>query len=389
MIERARDTIETVHHDERLSVAAPVHVVDAETVDVDESIDRLAWRLALRTDEGTHRAQRSDSREHRPQCFHGDQIILTHMAETVEFRSNGNMASGYLAKPASGSGPGVLVIQEWWGLDSGIKEMADRLAQAGFVALAPDLYHGELAAHDEMDKASHLMQSLPPDRAGRDMSGAVDYLPTHPAVTSKGIGVVGFCMGGMLAFIIAANRGDKVTAVVPFYGFPQGSDRAGLVEADGRGERTHGGERQLLLAGGRARARSQAARHGEERHAHGSSRNWSRLHGTAQRAGDVQRGSRGQGMAAGGFVPQGKREVADSDPGGPSMVGAIDQGLSGIAAGFERLDKAAARVARDGAEGDLAGNMIDLMKARHQVRASVAVIRTADETIGTLLDVLA
>ena len=83
------------------------------------------------------------------------------MAETVEFKSNGNTASGYLAKPASGNGPGVLVIQEWWGLDSGIKQMSDRLAADGFVALAPDLYHGELAAHDEMDKASHLMQSMP------------------------------------------------------------------------------------------------------------------------------------------------------------------------------------------------------------------------------------
>ena len=145
------------------------------------------------------------------------------MPETVEFRSNGNMASGYLATPPSGSGPGVLVIQEWWGLDSGIKEMSNRLAQAGFVALAPDLYHGELAEHDEMDKASHLMQSLPADRAGRDMSGAVDYLSGHSAVTSTGIGVVGFCMGGMLAFIIAANRPDKVKAVVPFYGFPQGA----------------------------------------------------------------------------------------------------------------------------------------------------------------------
>jgi carboxymethylenebutenolidase len=144
------------------------------------------------------------------------------MAETVEFRSNGSMASGYLVTPASGSGPGVLVIQEWWGLDSGIKEMADRLGAAGFVALAPDLYHGQLAGHDEMDKASHLMQSLPPDRAGRDMSGAVDYLASHKAVTSAGIGVVGFCMGGMLSFIIAANRPDKVKAVVPFYGFPQG-----------------------------------------------------------------------------------------------------------------------------------------------------------------------
>jgi carboxymethylenebutenolidase len=144
------------------------------------------------------------------------------MSETVEFRSNGGVASGYLATPANGSGPGVLVIQEWWGLDAGIKTMADRLAADGFVALAPDLYHGQLAAHDEMDKASHLMQSLPPDRAARDMSGAVDYLASHPAVTARSIGVVGFCMGGMLAFMIAANRPDKVAAVVPFYGFPQG-----------------------------------------------------------------------------------------------------------------------------------------------------------------------
>lgn len=71
------------------------------------------------------------------------------------------------------------------------------------------------------------------------------------------------------------------------------------------------------------------------------------------------------------------------------MVGAIDQGLVGIDAGFKKLEEAAGRVARDGADGDLAGNMVDLMKARHQVRASLAVIRTADETIGTILDVLA
>ena len=145
------------------------------------------------------------------------------MAETAEFRSNGDVASGYLVTPPAGSGPGVLVIQEWWGLDSGIKEMTDRLGAAGFVALAPDLYHGELAAHDEMDKAAHLMQSLPAERAGRDMSGAIDYLSSHSAVTGAGIGVVGFCMGGMLSFIIAANRPDTVKAVVPFYGFPQGA----------------------------------------------------------------------------------------------------------------------------------------------------------------------
>jgi carboxymethylenebutenolidase len=145
------------------------------------------------------------------------------MSETVQFRSNGATASGYLVRPPAGTGPGVLVIQEWWGLDSGIKTMTDRLGAGGFVALAPDLYHGELAGHTEMDKAGKLMQSLPPDRAARDMSGAVDYLANHDAVTSDGIGVVGFCMGGLLAFIIAANRPDKVKAVVPFYGFPQGA----------------------------------------------------------------------------------------------------------------------------------------------------------------------
>lgn len=147
------------------------------------------------------------------------------MAEIVTFPSNGNDASGYLALPESGSGPGVIVVQEWWGLDSGIKEMADRLATGGFVALAPDLYHGELAEHTEMDKAGALMNALPPDRAGRDMSGAVDFLADHESTTGDGIGVVGFCMGGMLTFILAALRPDKVKAAVPFYGYPQGDSQ--------------------------------------------------------------------------------------------------------------------------------------------------------------------
>ena len=140
----------------------------------------------------------------------------------VEFASNGNTAGGYLATPQSGSGPGVIVVQEWWGLDSGIKEMAERLAAAGFVALVPDLYHGELAGHTEMDKAGELMQAMPMDRAARDMSGAVDYLADHEATTGDGIGVMGFCMGGMLTFVLAAQRPDRIKAAVPFYGFPQG-----------------------------------------------------------------------------------------------------------------------------------------------------------------------
>lgn len=144
--------------------------------------------------------------------------------QTVEFPSNGGTAGGYLAVPEGGSGPGVVVVQEWWGLDPSLKIMVDRLAEAGFVALAPDLYHGELAAHDEMDKAGQLMNSLPPDRAGRDMAGAVDFLDAHDAVTGDALGVMGFCMGGMLSLILAAIRGDKIKAAVPFYGFPPPSN---------------------------------------------------------------------------------------------------------------------------------------------------------------------
>src|ERR1700730_9930259 len=121
------------------------------------------------------------------------------MGDNVEFQSNGGTASGYLARPPGGTGPGVIVVQEWWGVDPALIEMADRVAAGGFVALIPDLFHGEVAGHDEMDKAARLMQTLPPDRAARDMSAAVDHLAGHEAVTGDALGVVGFCMGGMLA----------------------------------------------------------------------------------------------------------------------------------------------------------------------------------------------
>lgn len=144
------------------------------------------------------------------------------MGTSVEFASNGTNVAGYLALPESGSGPGLIVVQEWWGLDSGTREMTDRFAAEGFVALAPDLYHGQLAGHTEFDRAGELMASMPPDRAARDMSGAVDYLIGLDATTGDGVGVVGFCMGGMLTFFLAADRPDRVKAAVPFYGFPQG-----------------------------------------------------------------------------------------------------------------------------------------------------------------------
>src|SRR5437764_5746306 len=104
------------------------------------------------------------------------------MGEMVEFPSNSSTANGYLATPAEGAGPGVLVVQEWWGLVPQLKGVCDELAREGFSALAPDLYHGDVAEHDEMDRAAELMTKLPPDRAAKDMGAAVDYLLAHPEV---------------------------------------------------------------------------------------------------------------------------------------------------------------------------------------------------------------
>ncbi len=140
--------------------------------------------------------------------------------QNVTFASNGEQAHGYLAVPSSGKGPGVIVIQEWWGLDDHIADVADRLAGEGFVALAPDLYGGKVA-HDS-DEAGELMQQLPADRAARNLSGAVDYLLGHEAVTSSKVGAIGFCMGGGFVLQLANQQGDKIGAAVPFYGVGPG-----------------------------------------------------------------------------------------------------------------------------------------------------------------------
>jgi len=134
----------------------------------------------------------------------------------VTFPSNGSEGAGYLARPSSGQGPGVVVIQEWWGLNDQIREVCDRFAEEGFVALAPDLYRGEVTR--EPDEAAKLMMALNLERAAKDMVGAVDFLAGHDAVTSKGVGVIGFCMGGGLALWLATLRPEKVEAVAPYYG---------------------------------------------------------------------------------------------------------------------------------------------------------------------------
>ena len=135
------------------------------------------------------------------------------MGEMVEFPSNGGTAPGYLATPDGGGLP-VIVIQEWWGLVPHIKDVCDRFAAEGFVALAPDLYHGE--ATTEPDEAGKLMMALNIEQAAKDLSGAVARV--QEASGREKVGVTGFCMGGGLALVLACQRPDAVKACVPWYG---------------------------------------------------------------------------------------------------------------------------------------------------------------------------
>jgi carboxymethylenebutenolidase len=131
----------------------------------------------------------------------------------VKFPTNGTTTDGYLATPASGKGPGILVIQEWWGLVGHIKNVADRFAAEGFTALAPDMYHGKTAT--EPDGAGKLFMALNIGQAEKDLKGAASYLVQHSS-TQK-LGGVGFCMGGQLA-LFAATLNPTIGATVDFYG---------------------------------------------------------------------------------------------------------------------------------------------------------------------------
>jgi carboxymethylenebutenolidase len=136
------------------------------------------------------------------------------MGERVTFASNGGSCEGYLARPPAGHGPGVIVVQEWWGLVPHIEELADRFAAEGFVALAPDFYHG--LATDEPDEAMRLLMALAMDRAATDLSGAADYLGGRDDVDSQRVGAVGFCMGGSLS-MWSATLAPNIVAAVGFY----------------------------------------------------------------------------------------------------------------------------------------------------------------------------
>ena len=131
----------------------------------------------------------------------------------VEFQANGATAPGYLATP-EGKGPGVVVLQEWWGVEPHIRDVCDRFAREGFLALAPDLYRGETT--DQPDEAQQKMMAMSMEQAEKDMRGAVDYLAEHEQFEGKGVGSVGFCLGGGLA-VWAATANPKVKASVSYY----------------------------------------------------------------------------------------------------------------------------------------------------------------------------
>jgi len=140
---------------------------------------------------------------------------MTFAGGEIEFASSGEKLRGYLSLPARGRGPGVVVLQEWWGLVDHIREVCDRLAREGFVALAPDLYRGESTSDPSV--AGRLMMDLAVPRAARDLEAAVTALVNHEAVNGGKVAALGFCMGGQLA-LYAASLTPRISAVVDCYG---------------------------------------------------------------------------------------------------------------------------------------------------------------------------
>jgi carboxymethylenebutenolidase len=142
------------------------------------------------------------------------------MGKTVSYkRPDGKSVNGYLAEPdiggnAAAKAPGMVVIQEWWGLNDQIRGVADKLAKAGYRALVPDLYRGKTAV--DAKEANHLMTGLNfGDAAGQDIRGAVQYLKQ----SSPKVGVTGFCMGGALTVLSAVNVPEMDAGVI-WYGYP-------------------------------------------------------------------------------------------------------------------------------------------------------------------------
>jgi carboxymethylenebutenolidase len=145
--------------------------------------------------------------------MHGAQGAVK--TETVHFRSGPETVSGYLAVPESpGRHPALVVIQEWWGLNDWVKEQAREFARKGYVALAPDLYHGKVATAPA--EARKLMQTMPRDRAIRDLKAAYAYLAAMPNVEKNKIGSIGWCMGGGYSLQLAIHEPSLAACVINY-----------------------------------------------------------------------------------------------------------------------------------------------------------------------------
>jgi len=138
--------------------------------------------------------------------------------ETISFKSGGETATGFLATPAGkGPFPAVIVIQEWWGLNDWVKDQARALAREGYVALAPDLYRGNVT--DKQEEAHQLMMGAPPDRVLRDLKAAYARLQSRPDVNKHRIGAIGWCFGGHWTLELATKE-PALAAAVAYYGAP-------------------------------------------------------------------------------------------------------------------------------------------------------------------------
>lgn len=147
----------------------------------------------------------------------------------VEFQADGRAASGYLVGDEAGElRPALIVIQEWWGLNDHTKDIANRFAAEGYVALAPDLYDGKVTKDPE--EAGRLMQGLDKNYALATLDGAVEYLKSREDVDPDRIGVTGFCMGGTFALLLPCHN-KSIRASAPFYGDIPTDDELKQLEA--------------------------------------------------------------------------------------------------------------------------------------------------------------
>ena len=136
----------------------------------------------------------------------------------VDLKVNGDNAYAFVAEPDDNARhPGIVLIQEWWGIEPHIRQLAQRLAAAGFVVAVPDLYHGKIATEPDEAQKMIMMIRGNVERAAKEIIGALDTVKAMPNVEPKKLGLMGFCVGGFMTYYVASRYPD-LGAVVPFYG---------------------------------------------------------------------------------------------------------------------------------------------------------------------------